>query len=164
MTPDLYLKPNLHPLCIVLVEPQIPQNTGNITRLCACMGASLFLVGQLGFHLSDKFLDRAAMDYKHQVKPVHVPTFEAVLEAMPGYTPFFLSSKATQNHWQQSYPPKTMLVFGSETKGLPEAFVKANAKQALRIPMQEGLRSLNLANSVSIVAYEALRQQTSTQP
>lgn len=146
-------------LTVVLVEPQIPQNTGTITRLCACVGADLFLVGHLGFRLSDKYLDRAAMDYRELVEPQHVWRFEEVLEAKPDYTPYFLSSKAKQNHWQVTYPDKCMLVFGSETTGLPEAFLAERWEQSLRIPMQAEARSLNLASAVSIVVYEALRQK-----
>lgn len=146
------------PLAVALIEPQIPQNAGNITRLCACVGADLFFVGHLGFRLSDKLLDRAAMDYKKQVEPLHVNEFEAVLAAKPNYTPFYLSSKATKNLWEVDFPENSLLVFGSETTGLPEHFVKSQPEQALRIPMQEGLRSLNLASSVSIVVYETLRQ------
>jgi tRNA (cytidine/uridine-2'-O-)-methyltransferase len=146
-------------LIVVLVEPQIPGNTGNIMRLCACTGAKLYLVGRLGFVLNDKYLERSAMDYRDQVEPIHCATFEEVLARHEGYTPFFLSSKATQAHWGVVYPPKTMLVFGSETTGLPEAFLTAHAKHSVRIPMVPQARSLNLANAVSIVLYEALRQQ-----
>lgn len=146
-------------LTIVLVEPQIPQNTGNITRFCACVGADLYLVGTLGFRLTDKYLDRAAMDYRAMVDPKHVDTFDAVLAEKPGYIPYFLSSKAKQAHWDITYPEKTILVFGSETTGLPEAFLEANQSRALRIPMQADARSLNLSNSVAIVGYEVLRQQ-----
>ena len=156
------LLPEIGNLTIVLIEPQIPQNTGNITRLCACIGADLYLVGTLGFRLSDKFLDRAAMDYRQMVEPKHVATFEEVLTERPAFTPYFLTSKAAQAHWDITYPNKTMLVFGSETTGLPERFIAANLDKALRIPMQSEARSLNLGNSVAIVSYEVLRQNFSS--
>ncbi len=146
------------PPVVVLVEPEIPQNTGNIVRLCACTGAKLYLVGKLGFRLDDKFLDRAAMDYRQQVEPRHVWQFETVVQENEGYTPYFLSSKATQSHWQVSIPPASLLVFGSETKGLPAEFLAAHAHQAVRLPMVEGARSLNLSNSVTVVLYDLLRQ------
>jgi tRNA (cytidine/uridine-2'-O-)-methyltransferase len=152
------LSPLNQPPVVVLVEPEIPQNTGNITRLCACTGAKLYLVGKLGFRLDDKFLDRAAMDYRQHVEPRHVWSFDEVLAAEPGYTPWFLSSKAQRGLWDVTFPPASMLVFGSETKGLPPEFVAAHPSQALRLPMVNGARSLNLSNAVAIVLYEALRQ------
>lgn len=144
---------------VVLVEPDIPQNTGNITRLCACTGAGLYLVGQLGFRLSDRFLNRAAMDYRQQVQPVHLPTFSEVTQRHPQAMPFYLSSKGTRSLWDVTFPDDALLVFGSETTGLPEAFLAEQPpQQVLRIPMVAGARSLNLANAVAIVLYERLRQ------
>ena len=145
-------------IIIALVEPQIPSNTGNITRLCACTGTPLYLIGQLGFRLDDKLLDRAAMDYKEMVEPIHLWSFQELLDKYPEHTPFFLSSKAKQSHFEVSYPEKAILVFGSETKGLPASFVQSNLQQAVRIPMLAGVRSLNLSNAVAIVLYEAIRQ------
>ena len=144
---------------VVLVEPQIPQNTGNITRLCACTGAQLTLVGQLGFRLDDKLLSRSAMDYKQTVQPAHVWDFDALLKEHPKATPFYLTTKATQTLWEADFPEDTLLVFGSETTGLPEAFLAEHESQAVRIPMLPEQRSLNLSNAVSIVLYEAMRQQ-----
>ena len=160
MTVDSNNKPifNSPDIVIALVEPQIPSNTGNITRLCACTGTPLYLIGQLGFRLDDKFLDRAAMDYKEMVEPIHLWSFQELRDKYPEHTPFFLSSKAQQSHFDVRYPEKSLLVFGSETKGLPAAFVQSNLDQAVRIPMVEGRRSLNLSNAVSIVLYEAIRQ------
>ena len=144
---------------IVLVEPQIPQNTGNIMRLAACTGAQLFLVGHLGFRLQDKGLRRSAMDYEDVVTPVHHYEFQAVLDAHPPETPvFYLSAKAEKSLWDVTFPPKALLVFGSETKGLPASFVKNQQAHAIRIPMVEGVRSHNLSNSVAVVMYEFLRQ------
>jgi len=154
----LTFKPLARPPIVVLVEPEIPQNTGNIVRLCACTGAKLYLVGKLGFRLDDKFLDRAAMDYRQQVEPRHVWQFETVLKENEGYTPFFLSSKAKQSHWEMIIPPASLLVFGSETKGLPADFIAAHAHQAVRLPMVEDARSLNLSNTVAVVVYDVLRQ------
>lgn len=147
-------------IAIVLVEPRIPQNTGNITRLCACTGTELYLVGSLGFRLEDKYLDRAGMDYKEQVDVRHVPDFSDVLAEKPGWTPYFLSTKAKKSHTELAYHPKSLLVFGSESHGLPAWLIEENPDTSLRIPMVKGARSLNLANSVSIVLYEALRQLT----
>jgi tRNA (cytidine/uridine-2'-O-)-methyltransferase len=158
--PQRFLTP-ADSLGVVLIEPQIPQNTGNITRLCACTGANLLLVGQLGFRLNDKFLDRAAMDYRAAAEPVHVPTYEAVQAKYPGHQAFYLSSKASRPYWEVDFPEECLLVFGSETTGLPEAFLEgqAEAGQAIRIPMIEGARSHNLSNSVALVLYEVLRQR-----
>lgn len=145
-------------LAVVLVEPRIPQNTGNITRLCACTGASLYLVGSLGFRLNAKGVDRAGMDYLDQLTPIHVPDFEAVLAEHPGWTPYFLSTKAQRGLYEIAFQPKSLLVFGSESHGLPEWLIAQHPETSLRIPMREETRSLNLANAVSIVLYEALRQ------
>jgi tRNA (cytidine/uridine-2'-O-)-methyltransferase len=146
---------------VVLVEPQIPQNTGNIMRLCACTGSRLFVVGNLGFTLDAKGVKRTAMDYDEVVQPEHVYSFDEVLAEHPAGTPvFFMSAKATRSLWDVAFPPACILVFGSETKGLPPHFVERQGDKSLRIPMVQGVRSQNLANSVSIVLYEALRQQT----
>jgi tRNA (cytidine/uridine-2'-O-)-methyltransferase len=146
-------------LTVVLVEPRIPQNTGNIGRLCVCAGADLYLVGSLGFRLNAKQVDRAGMDYLDHLQMKHVPDFESVLSEKPGYTPYYLSSKAKQGLYDVTFPPNSILVFGSETHGLPQAWLDANPETCLRIPMSPQGRSLNLANSVSIVLYEAIRQQ-----
>jgi tRNA (cytidine/uridine-2'-O-)-methyltransferase len=149
---------------IVLVEPQIPQNTGNIMRLAACTGSQLFLVGNLGFELDDdKLLRRAAMDYDELVTPKHVYSFDDVLAEHSLETPvYFLSAKAKKSLWDVAFPKRSqhcILVFGSETKGLPPAFVAKQGDNGLRIPMVLGVRSQNLANAVSIVLYECLRQR-----
>lgn len=156
-TPSTILAPNSE-LAVVLVEPRIPQNTGNITRLCVCAGVELYLVGSLGFRLDEKYLDRAAMDYKSQIELIHVAEFDEVLSRKPGWTPFYLSTKATKSYTQVTYAPKSLLVFGSETHGLPAWLIEKNPEQSVRIPMTSESRSLNLSNSVSIVLYEALRQ------
>lgn len=145
-------------LAIVLVEPRIPQNTGNIARLCVCAGLELFLVGDLGFRLSDKYLARAGMDYMGRLAIRHVSDFNAVLAEKPDWQVFYLSTRATRTYTQARFTPRTLLVFGSEDRGLPADWIAAFPEQALRIPMTPGERSLNLATSVGIVAYEALRQ------
>jgi tRNA (cytidine/uridine-2'-O-)-methyltransferase len=149
------------PLAIVLVEPQIPQNTGNIMRLAACTGTPLYLVGNLGFRLDEKALKRSAMDYEALATPCHLSTFDEVLNRFPENTPYyFLSAKATHSIWETSFPERALLVFGSETRGLPPEFVKRQGARAIRIPMVPGVRSHNLSNAVAITLYEALRQRS----
>jgi tRNA (cytidine/uridine-2'-O-)-methyltransferase len=147
-------------VAVVLVEPQIPQNAGNIARLCACTGCDLFLVGSLGFRWNNTVVKRAGMDYLDQANVQHVADFNDVLAQKPGWSPYFATSKATQSYTQITYPPNTLLVFGSETYGLPEAFLAQHAHAAIRIPMVANTRSLNLANAAAIVLYEVIRQYT----
>ena len=145
-------------LGVLLVEPRIPQNVGNIGRLCACTGTRLILLGDLGFSFDDKYLKRAGMDYLEHIQPEWFPDFGDVLAAYPDWSFSFLSSKAKQVHTQIPYQDKHLLVFGSETQGLPEPILEKYAAQSFRIPMLEGRRSLNLSTSVGIVVYEGLRQ------
>ncbi|HEY9746953.1 MAG TPA: tRNA (cytidine(34)-2'-O)-methyltransferase [Oculatellaceae cyanobacterium] len=154
--PNLKADPQV---AIVLVEPRIPQNTGNIARLCACTGAELYLVGSLGFRLGDKYLARAGMDYLDNVPIHHLPDFKDVLAEKPGWTPYFLSTKAKKSYMDVAFPEKSLLVFGSESHGLPAWLIEENPETSIRIPMRENARSLNLANSVSIVLYELIRQR-----
>jgi tRNA (cytidine/uridine-2'-O-)-methyltransferase len=159
-TSNLCIPPHCN-VVVVLVEPQIPENTGNIRRLITCTGADLWIVGKTGFQLDDKKLKRCAMDYAEMSSYRHTYRFEDVLEAYPKAQPFFLSSNATRSLWELPFPDEVILVFGSETHGLPIPFVRQMGEGALRIPMvpePEG-RSLNLSNAVSIVLYEVLRQQ-----
>jgi tRNA (cytidine/uridine-2'-O-)-methyltransferase len=146
-------------ITVVLVEPRIPQNTGNIARLCACTGADLYLVGSLGFRLNDKYLERAGMDYLDDIPIQHVPDFKDVQAAKPGWTPYFVSTKARQNYSDIEYPLNTLLVFGSESHGLPAWLIEEHPENSIRIPMRPDSRSLNLSNSVAIVLYEAVRQR-----
>ncbi len=142
---------------IVLYEPQIPQNTGNIARLCACTGSSLFLVGKLGFHITDKHMKRAGLDYWEFLD---IKTYSSLKELMTEYSEkkfYFLTTKVTKKYTEISYNKGDFLVFGSETKGLPENII-LNNPNSVTIPMIDNRRSLNLSNSVSIVVYEALRQ------
>lgn len=145
-------------LHIVLIEPEIPQNTGNIARTCAATGSELHLVEPLGFKLEDKYLKRAGLDYWPLVK-VHVHhDFSEVIEQYPDATFYYASTKAPRSYAQVNYPKDAFLVFGRESRGLPENLLERVYDRCIRIPMVEGARSLNLSNSVAIVAYEALRQ------
>ena len=143
---------------IVLVEPEIPQNTGNIARTCAATGSRLHLVGPLGFEIDDKKLKRAGLDYWHMLDITFYDGIDDFLEKNKGGTFYFSTTKAHHNHDEVSYKDGDYIVFGKETKGLDEALLKANPETCIRIPMIEGARSLNLSNSVAVVVYEALRQ------
>ena len=144
---------------IVLVEPEIPQNTGNIARTCAATGCELHLVEPLGYKLEDKYLKRAGLDYWPLVK-VHVhKDFSDVLEKYPDAAFYYASTKAPRSYAQVEYPKDVFLVFGRESRGLPENLLERVYDRCIRIPMVPGARSLNLSNSVAIVLYEALRQQ-----
>lgn len=145
------------PFDVVLVEPRIPQNVGNIARLCACTGSRLWLVGTLGFVQHDKYLKRAGMDYLDRVTITQVEQWETILEARPDWTPWFFSSKGRQSHFDITYPANSLLVFGSETHGLPTPFLKAVYEQTVKIPMAPQGRSINLASSVAIILYDALK-------
>lgn len=148
-------------LAVVLVEPRIPQNVGNIARLCACTGAPLYVVGELGYRSNEAFItqmQRAGMDYIDAAPPTHVATMAEVWAAFPGWTPWFFTSKTTQSFWQPTYPPQSLLIFGREDKGLPSAVLEQFPAQCVRIPMQSGQRSLNLSSSAAVAVYEVLRQ------
>lgn len=141
---------------IVLYEPEIPQNTGNIARLCACTGASLYLVGKLGFSLSDKYTKRAGLDYWESVDIHKLENMDELYKEYPNGTFYYLTTKAKKKYTQINFKDGDFLVFGPETRGLPDIYV--NDENAVTIPMKEGQRSLNLSNSVAIVAYEVIRQ------
>lgn len=143
---------------IVLNEPEIPQNTGNIARLCACTGSDLFLVGKLGFSLSEKYVKRAGLDYWDDVNIRHIDSLEELFEEFPDTEKYLLTTKAKKSHFQADFKAGSMLIFGSETRGLPNDFIMNNLDNAFRIPMLENQRSLNLSNSVAVVLYEAIRQ------
>lgn len=143
---------------IVLVEPEIPGNTGNISRLCAAEHLTLHLVKPLGFSLDDKHLKRAGLDY-WEFLDVHVhENFASVEKMLAGHRFFFNTTKARHAYTEIAYEPGDVLVFGKETKGLPEDMLLAHEEACIRIPMIEEARSLNLSNAVAIVAMEALRQ------
>ncbi len=141
---------------IVLYEPEIPQNTGNIARLCACTGAKLYLVGKLGFSLSSKYTKRAGLDYWESVDIQKIDTMEELLETNKNANFYYLTTKSKKLYTDIKFKDGDFLVFGPETRGLPDKYVKD--KNAITIPMKEGQRSLNLSNSVAIVVYEGIRQ------
>ena len=144
---------------VVLVEPEIPPNTGNIGRLCLATGTHLHLVRPLGFSLDDRALRRAGLDYWQEVQVTLWDSFAALREAQPPTTRFFfLTTKTRRHHWDAEFADGDFLVFGRETKGLPESLLAANAAHCLTITMSNQTRSLNLATAVGIVLYEALRQ------
>ena len=144
---------------VVLVAPEIPPNTGNIGRLCLAAGARLHLVKPLGFTLDDKALKRAGLDYWEQVDVQIWDSFDELrTEAGADARFLLLTTKAEHSYWHEQYLDGDYLVFGRETKGLPESLLAAQPDSCLRIPMVEGARSLNLATAVGIVLFEALRQ------
>ncbi len=143
---------------IVLVEPEIPQNTGNIVRTCAATGCRLHLVRPLGFEVSDKYLKRAGLDYWHFVEILFYDIIEEVFSKNPNGVFYFFSTKAAKNYAEVSYGAEDFLVFGKETKGLPEELLSKNYERCVRLPMIGDIRSLNLSNSVAIAVYEAWRQ------
>lgn len=145
-------------LNVVLFEPEIPQNTGNIARLCACTGANLFLVGKLGFSLSDKYTKRAGLDYWESVNVQKIDSLEQLQAENKDATFYYLTTKSEKSYFDVEFKEGDFLVFGPETRGLPEKLLSENVETAVTIPMLEGQRSLNLSNSVSIVVYEAIRQ------
>lgn len=143
---------------IVLFEPEIPQNTGNIVRLCACTGSNLYLVGKLGFSLSDKYLKRAGLDYWENVNIQKYNTLEDLQKDFPQSNFYYLTTKSKNLYTNKEFKSGDFFVFGPETRGLDENLLKQNSNTAITIPMMEGQRSLNLSNSVAIVIYEAIRQ------
>ena len=145
---------------VVLVEPEIPQNTVNIARTCACTGSALNLVKPFGFEISDRTLKRAGLDYWDKVKIYYYDGLDDFLSKHRNDRLFFLTTKAEKSIYDAEYPDDCYLVFGKETNGLPESLIYTNYDKAVRIPMIGALRSLNLANSVAIALYEALRQNS----
>jgi tRNA (cytidine/uridine-2'-O-)-methyltransferase len=143
---------------IVLVEPEIPANTGNISRTCAATGTFLHLVRPLGFSTDDKVLKRAGLDYWDSVKLTYHDSFEEVRALYPRARFFFATTKAEQIYSDFTFQDDDFFVFGKETAGLPKELLQANAKTCLKLPMSDAVRSLNLSNSAAILLYEALRQ------
>lgn len=144
---------------IVLVEPEIPQNCGNIARTCAATGSRLHLVEPLGFDISDRAVRRAGLDYWPMVDLRVYPSLDALFQANPDPDLWLATTKAPRPYTQARFAPGCWLFFGKETAGLPQAFRERYAHRCLRLPMREQARSLNLANCVAVLAYEALRQQ-----
>lgn len=145
-------------LSIALIEPQIPPNTGNIARLCAATDTSLHLIGPLGFSLESARLERAGLDYWDEVDLWVHPSWRAFRDAVSRERCLYFSAYGTQSYLAAPYAPKTVLVFGNETDGMPERIREKYPDRIFRIPMREGIRNLNLATAAGIVVYEALRQ------
>lgn len=142
---------------IVLYEPEIPQNTGNIARLCVCTGSSLYLVGKLGFALTDKYTKRAGMDYWQHVDLHRINSMDELFEQFPDGKFYYLTTKSKKKYTDIQFEDEVFLVFGPESRGLPQEYVTRDS--AITIPMVKGERSLNLSNSVAIVTYEVIRQR-----
>ena len=145
-------------LNIVLVEPEIPQNCGNIARTCAATGARLHLIRPLGFDISEKAVRRAGLDYWHQVEVLDYENLEDFFSKNQVGEMWCLSTKAPRSYTEAGYHDGCYLFFGKETKGLPEDFLEAHRESCVRIPMRDGIRSLNLSNAVAVTVFEALRQ------
>lgn len=144
---------------IVLVEPEIPQNTGNIARTCAATGSRLHIVYPIAFDISDRAVKRAGLDYWHLVEVICYDNLDDFFEKTKGGRYFYATTKAPNRYTDVQFHDNDYLVFGKETKGLPEDLLHDNKDSCIRIPMRDSARSLNLSNSVAVVLYEALRQQ-----
>ncbi len=149
-----------HDLHVVLIEPEIPQNTGTIGRLCLATGSTLHLVDPLGFDISDAAVKRAGLDYWKYLKIVRHESVDAFMRYLPSDAPrVFLSKKAGHTLFEHRFEPGSFLIFGKETAGLPDWILNANPTDTVRIPLYDArVRSLNLSNAVSIAVYEAIRQ------
>lgn len=144
---------------IVLHQPEIPANTGNIGRTCVATGTSLHLIEPLGFHLDEKSVKRAGMDYWHRLDVTRYINYEDFKRRHPGARIWYATTKAKQAYTDVQYGPEDFIMFGKESAGIPEEILAQHVESCIRIPMLPGIRSLNLSNSVAIVLYEALRQQ-----
>lgn len=147
-------------LNIVLVEPEIPQNTGNIARTCACVGARLHLVEPMGFRLTDKFMKRSGCDYWDDVEIVKWSCAEAFFEAHEGSDLHLFTGVTKASYVDAAYAEDAFLIFGRESKGLDKGILERFSGSCVRIPMREGARSLNLSNAVAIAAYEVMRKRS----
>lgn len=145
-------------LNIVLVEPRIPQNTGNIARTCAATGARLHLVEPMGFKVDDAKLKRAGLDYWHLLDITYYRDYADFRDRNPEGNFWYFTTKARRVHSDAAYAGQCYIVFGREDRGLPEELLHDNYERCVRIPMRDGARSLNLSNSVAVAVYEALRQ------
>ena len=149
------------PLHVVLLEPEIPQNTGNISRTCAVTGSILHLIGPLGFSIDEKHVRRAGLDYWDMLDLRYYDSYDEFLERNPGARVYYLTTKAEKRHSDVEYPKDDcFIMFGKETAGIPKEILSQNRDNCIRIPMlnSERARSLNLSNSVAVVVYEVLRQ------
>lgn len=143
---------------IVLVEPEIPQNTGNIVRTCAATGCKLHLIKPLGFSVEDKYLKRAGLDYWHAAEIFYYESIKELLNRHTNSNFYFFSTKAAKLYTDVAYQADDFFVFGKETKGLDEGLLQANLERTVRLPMLDEIRSLNLSNTVAIAVYEGWRQ------
>ena len=144
---------------IVLLEPEIPQNTGNIARTCAATGSALHLIEPVGFTVTDAKLKRAGLDYWNKLDITYYKNIDHFYEKTAGGSYFYFSTKAPRCYTDIEYPDECYLIFGKESRGIPEEILKKNLDKCVRIPMLENLRSLNLSNSAAIAVYEVLRQR-----
>lgn len=144
---------------VVLHEPEIPQNTGNIARTCAATGAALHIIKPMGFTVDDKKLKRAGLDYWYLLDITYYESLDDFYSKNPDSAVFYYSTKAPRAYTEANYSGKIFLMFGKESKGLPEELLAKNYESCVRIPMRQNLRSLNLSNSVAIAVYEAFRQR-----
>ena len=145
-------------LNIVLHEPEIPSNTGNIARTCAATGTRLHLIKPLGFSTDDKMLKRAGLDYWHAVEVLYYESVDELYQTYPSARFFYATTKTNQKYTDVTYQDEDFIMFGKETAGIPMDILSKNWDTAITIPMGEAVRSLNLSNSANIVTYEALRQ------
>lgn len=144
---------------IVLLEPEIPQNTGNIARTCAATGSALHLIEPMGFTVTDAKFKRAGLDYWNKLDITYYKNIDDFYEKTAGGSYFYFSTKAPRCYTDTEYPDECYLIFGKESRGIPEEILKKNLDKCVRIPMLENLRSLNLSNSAAIAVYEVLRQR-----
>ena len=144
---------------VVLHEPEIPQNTGNIARTCAATGASLHIIRPMGFEIDDKKLKRAGLDYWDKLDVTYYESFSEFMEKHSGAEIYYFSAKGKNCYAEIDYPEEVFLLFGKESVGLPEELVAENIEKSVRIPMLKSLRCLNLSNSVAVAVYEVLRQR-----
>ena len=145
-------------LNIVLYSPEIPQNTGNISRTCAVVGAALHIIKPIGFEISDRTLKRAGLDYWDKLEVTYYENYQDFIDKNKGAELYFFSAHGKCRYTEIEYPEGVFLVFGRESVGLPTELVRENAERSVRIPMLKTLRCLNLSNSVAVAAYEVLRQ------
>ena len=143
---------------IVLYSPEIPQNTGNISRTCAVTDTALHIIKPIGFEISDRTLKRAGLDYWDKLDVTYYESYEKFLEIHKGCPMYFFTARASRHYTDVTYPEGVFLVFGKESVGLPQEVVEENRDRCLRIPMRENVRCLNLSNSVAVAVYEVLRQ------
>ena len=148
----------MYKINIVLHEPEIPQNTGNIARTCAATGASLHIIEPMGFRIDDKKLKRAGLDYWHLLDITYYENLDDFFGKNPNANVFYFTTKAPRNYTEAKYDGDVFIMFGKESKGLPESLLEKNPETCVRIPMRPNLRSLNLSNSVAIAVYEVFRQ------